>query len=102
LLGCPWTGTPDNKSTTTSANAFYCLSIAETAIADIVNQIYERTKQECSDKDIKPSDFGSDERQEGTRSQTAGVKLAPDRELASKVADAARPMSLEEIRAMIE
>jgi hypothetical protein len=104
LLGCSWSETPDDKSTTTPANAFYCLSIVETAIADMVNAVYERTKQECVCKDIRPSSFLPEDRTDvtGGRVNPIQSKLVTDRELASKIGESTKPLTLEELRAMLE
>jgi chromosome segregation ATPase len=102
LLRCSWDATPDAKSTTTAANAFYCLSIVETSISEIVNQIYERTKQECAFKDIKPSSFLPEDRSDAVGGRITQTKTVNDREMAVKVGEATRPLTLEELRAMIE
>jgi hypothetical protein len=104
LLGCSWSETPDDKATTTPANAFYCLSIVETAIADMVNAVYERTKQECVCKDIRSSSFLPEDRTDvtGGRPTQGQSKLVTDRELASKIGDSTKPLTLEELRAMLE
>jgi hypothetical protein len=66
-LGCPWDETPDGKTTTTAANAFHCLSLAPNAIAKMVKKLYEKTKQECNVKDIKPACSSRMERRKSER-----------------------------------
>jgi chromosome segregation ATPase len=104
LLGCSWEATPDAKSTTTQANAFYCLSLVETAIAEMVNRLYENAKQECVVKDIKVSNFLAEDRGANLTVPKPGTqpRFVTDRELAGKVSDASKPLTLEELRAMIE
>jgi hypothetical protein len=68
----------------------------------MVNQVYERTKQECAFKDIKPASFLPEDRVEGATGSRTQVKLSNDRELAGKIGDASKPLTLEELRAMIE
>jgi hypothetical protein len=100
LLGCPWDEAPDAKTTATPANAFHCLSLIEAVIADKVKTVYEKAKQECTFKDIKPASFLTDERPEigSTRST---LRLA-DKEIAGKVAEASRPLTVEELRSLVE
>jgi chromosome segregation ATPase len=103
LLGCPWESAPDGKSTTTRMNALYCLSLVETAIAGKINTIYEKTKQECTFKDIKSTSFLPEERIDLSVARfPTQSRLVTDRELAAKVGDSSKPLLLEELRAMLE
>lgn len=106
MLNCSWADAPDGKATITSSNAMFCLSLIETAIADMVNMIYEKTKLECNLRDVVPSSFLHED---PTMSQGVVVsrhmgqtRAAQEKELAGRVADTTKPLSIEEMMAMLD
>jgi hypothetical protein len=102
-LGCSWENTPDGKTLTTPSNVLHCLSLIETSIAGMMNTTYEKTKLECAARDIKISAFVSDEQaQKHPATSSASGRPGPEKELAGKITEANRPLSLEEVRGMLE
>jgi hypothetical protein len=102
LLKCSWDDSPDGRSSLTGANAMFCLSAIERALSDVVNQVVERAKMECTLRDLRPLSFLPDERGESVSRGHMQTRQAHEKELVSRVADNVRPLSLEEMRAMIE
>jgi hypothetical protein len=105
-LKCSWEGSPDENARVNPANAMFCLSMIETKISDMMSAVYEKVKVECMVRDIKASSFLSDDAklQEPSTAIKHGVppKTTQDRELAGKVGESSKPLSLEEMRAMLE
>jgi chromosome segregation ATPase len=103
LLKCQWSEAPDGKTTVTPANAMFCLSLIEVSISEVVNQIFEKARMECNLRDIKPASFLPDERSESTAVSRGHPQTRQVQEkLVGKVGDSLRPLSLEEMRALIE
>jgi hypothetical protein len=103
LLGCSWDDTPDGKTVVTPLNSMYCLSAIEGELVAMMNNVFEKTKLECSFKDIKPTTFLPDSSDAALARHTTGataVQRAPEKE--GKVADASKPLSLEELRSMLD
>jgi hypothetical protein len=105
-LKCEWADAPDAHTTVTPANAMFCLARIEVKIADMISNVYEKTKVECLTRDIKPSSFLSDDQKpqdSATLSKhSIATKPVQEKELLGKVADASKPFSLEEMRLMLE
>jgi hypothetical protein len=103
LLACDWTDAPDGKTTVTPLNAMFCLSAIEGKITEMMNTVFEKTRLECSFMDIKPASFIAD----GTDAQTVAKHPSsigtrtPEKEPA-RVVDSPKPLSLDELRAMLE
>jgi chromosome segregation ATPase len=104
LLGCSWEESPDGKTTASPTNAMFCLSLIEVALADMMNNVYEKTKMECALRDIKPSQFLQEDRAESAVLARGHVppRQVQEKELAARVADSNRPLSLEEMRALLD
>jgi DNA repair exonuclease SbcCD ATPase subunit len=111
LLGCSWDDAPDGKTVVTPLNSMFCLSAIETQIAEMMNNVFEKTKLECSFKDIKPLSFlpeSADSASAGGAARhsapvgSATAPRAPEKEPAGKIAEAAKPLSLDEIRRMLD
>jgi hypothetical protein len=109
LLGCPWDDAPDGKATATPQNSMFCLSAIESAIAEMMNALFEKTKLECGVKGIKPSSFlpeGVEIQPQVstllTKHPVAAATKSPERDSTAKVADAVKPLSIEELRALLD
>ena len=106
MLGCSWDEAPDGKTTVTPANAMFCLSSIETEIAAMMNQVVSNTKLACGMRDIKPSSFLPEDQ---AQPQPAAVvsrhitqtRVVQEKELAGRVADTTKPLSMEEMMAML-
>ncbi|KAK8889556.1 hypothetical protein M9Y10_034306 [Tritrichomonas musculus] len=105
-LECNWGDSPDEKQNVTPQNAMFCLSTIETAIAEMMNNVAEKAKLQYNMRGIQ--DFttilGED------RSDSAGVKPSHTKGMSDKEAAAAapkafegvaRPMTIDEMRAML-
>jgi hypothetical protein len=108
LFECKWDDAPDGKTTTTPLNSMFCLSAIETAIVNLMNAVFEKTKMECGYRDIKPSSFipeQSEAQGQGlvTSKYTAITMVRTgEKEPGGKVAEAVRPMSVDELRALLD
>jgi hypothetical protein len=103
-LGCSWADSPDGKTTPTPSNSLFCLSQIETAIAKMMNMAYERTRMHAVGRgDFRMSDFISEERLEQMKHPTTTTipKITPDKEIAGKFADVNRPLTLDEMRRVL-
>jgi chromosome segregation ATPase len=110
MLECKWDQSPDGNTSITAANAMFCLSLIEVSIADCMGTLFETVKRECAFKDIRPANLIVEappvEAPAGIRPSITAkpgmVALSQDKELAGRVADSTHPMSLDELRAMLE
>jgi hypothetical protein len=102
VLKCEWEGSADGKAQVTPANAMFCLSTIERHIADVMNIVFEKARMECNLRDIKPSSFLPDERSEVMSRGHPQSRQIQEKELVGRVADSVRPLSLEEMRSLIE
>lgn len=106
-LECNWDESPDGKSSITPQNAMFCLSSIESAIAEMMNNVVERAKVQYNMRGIQ--DFTtiiSEDRSDSAGiKQTTHAKAISDKEAAAAAPKAfegvARPMSIEEMRAML-
>ena len=105
MLECKWSDSPDGKAGISPTNAMFCLSSIETAVADMMNSVLEKTKLECNLRDIKPLSFiqGGEQSPQATMTrQLVTSRVVQEKELAGKVADSTKPLSIEEMMAMLE
>jgi chromosome segregation ATPase len=100
-LECKWDDSPDGKTTVTPVNAMFCLCAIEAVIADQISATFDKTRLECNLKDIKPSTFLPEPSETHAPAKTAQTR-ASDKENAVKFTDAAKPLSIEELRALLE
>jgi hypothetical protein len=96
LLRCKWDEAPDAKTTATPANSMFCLSAIETVIAEMIALVYEKAITRCNLDNIKPSSFIQED-----KAQEPLVQGAP-RESPARIIDPSRPLSLEEIRDILD
>jgi chromosome segregation ATPase len=99
-LGCSWDEAPDGKTTVTPGNSMFCLSGIEGIVAEMIGQMYEKTRSFCSWHDIKPTGFLPNDR--GHVSHSASGPKPPEKEVAAKVTDSTRSLSIEELRSMLD
>jgi chromosome segregation ATPase len=104
-LECSWDDCPDGKQLVTRANSMFCLSQIEAAVAETIQKVFDRARNECMVRDIKPSTL-SHEGSLDPSGSGVGMKHAalgarsPERETAIKLPDS--PLSIDELRAMLE
>lgn len=104
MLKCSWDEAPDGKTSVTPANAMFCLSAIETELAAMMNDVLEKTRMECGLREIQPSSFLPEEpaHQPALVSRhITQTRAVQEKELAGKVADTTKPLSMEEMMAMI-
>jgi hypothetical protein len=103
IFGCTWEEVPDGKTIPTTANAMFCLSAIESQITNMINALFEKTREECMVQDIKPSTFLPDDRPDsqapGAVKHTPALTKQPD--AVGKVAESTKPLSIEELREML-
>jgi DNA repair exonuclease SbcCD ATPase subunit len=103
VLGCSWENAPDGKTTATPSNSLFCLSQIESAIAEMMKNAYERTRMQALGRgDFKISEYISEEMIEQMKHPSTTVaKIVPDKEITGKFADANRPLTLDEMRRLL-
>jgi chromosome segregation ATPase len=105
-LGCSWDDAPDGKTTPTAANSMFCLSAIEGKISTLVGTIFDKTKTECMVRDVKPASFLPEDRPDsqsvGSNKHASGGVKPPDKEVSAKLAESTRPLSIEELRRLLE
>lgn len=107
MFECTWDESPDGKTTATPANAMFCLSGIESAVAEIMSKVVSEANMQCGMQDIKPSSFLHEDQQQPAQGHAVSRHIGPTRavqekELAGRVADSAKPLSREEMMAMLE
>jgi flagellar biosynthesis chaperone FliJ len=110
-LGCSWNDAPDGKTTTTPANSSFCLSSIETVIAQMANQVYQKTKMEAL---TRPEAFAAppdpaqpppvDPAPPSAKHPVIVSKsgLSPEKEGGLRVVESNKPLSLDELRRSLE
>ena len=97
-LECSWDESPDDKTNVTATNVMFALSSIESKIAAMMNRVAEKTKVQYVNSGIsKFSSMNSID----TISRQGTTRGAPAKDTQSRIADSSRPMSIEEIRAML-
>lgn len=106
MLNCSWDDSPDGKTTVTPGNAMFCLSAIETEIAALMQCVQQRTRQECMSRDIAPSSFLPEDQAQPQPAMVSRhitqTRAVQEKELAGKVADTTKPLSMEEMMAMLD
>jgi predicted nucleic acid-binding Zn-ribbon protein len=104
LLACKWDESPEGKSTMTSANSMFCLSSIENVTTSMINFVYERAKLADSLRGDTRPPGAQDETGEpaATISTEHSVASLPAREGAIRVADTTKPLSIDEIRNLLD
>lgn len=102
-LGCSWDHTPDEKTNITQVNAMFCLSSVETALADMINEVVEKTKMQCNIRGI--SDYNQLLNEDQSDSASGAQTKAHQKVIADNVPkqfeQCSKPLSAEEMRAML-
>ena len=100
-LNCSWDNTPDEKQNISPANAMYCLSNIEVAMAEIMNNVAEKAKLQFNMRGV--TDFSTLLGDEKTESHSISKERAArsEKELPKTIDGIDKPMTLEEIRAML-
>jgi chromosome segregation ATPase len=105
MLGCKWDEAPDGKSTVTAVNAMFCLSAIESVIAPLIRRVFDRAKLECTIGDIRPSSFLPEDHVEqaggATKPAITGAR-SPEKEISAKLGEYTKPLSVEELRALLD
>jgi hypothetical protein len=110
-LKCPWDDAPDGKATTTPGNSLFCLSSIETVIAEMANQVYEKTKiQALTRPEVftpvpeAPPSPAPDPGLLITKHPTVigRIGLTTDQGGAGRPVESNHPLSLEELRKTLE
>jgi hypothetical protein len=95
-----------HKTTVASTNAMFCLSKIETVIGEQVRVVFNKTIIECTFRDTQPSSFSPEDHSDQSPSigqkHSFGAVRSPEREIVAKLSESAKPLSVEELRAMLD
>lgn len=103
-LACDWSESPDGKTTVSPANAMFCLSLIEVVMAEMMAQVYQQASIQCQMNSIRSSSLLPEPPAPVPVAHRGVVqqRVVHEKELAGKVADTTKPLTVEEMMAMLD
>ena len=98
---CSWDEAPDESRHVGPLNAMYCLSAIETQAAIIMNQVCEKAKVLFQMRGQDPKSLVTDERSDTSAIRQAHSRVVDKESFNIKCIDSNKPLSLEEMRALL-